>query len=265
MNHLKTLAAAGALLLATANASHAGTVNLNSWAVTTGSWDRTVDMKNVSPGNPVFGRSVQAGGFSGSTFGFTGADAWVNTSSLLTYCVEFTESFTLPSGNMSGFNLVAGASYAHWGLAAGGNAAAARLAIATRLGGLMTHVGGLTGAAAIDTREESAAVQLAIWEIIYETPVGVDLALNNGNLYENRSGATNASVRTQADKLLADSTATASEFDVYVLSKAGKQDFIALRERGGRQNEEIPEPGAMALSLAALGAMGVALRRRRRA
>ena len=76
-------------------------------------------MKNVSPGNPTFARSVYAGGFSGSTLGFTGADTWVNTSELLTYCVEFTQSFSLPSGNMADYNLVSGANYAHWGQAAG--------------------------------------------------------------------------------------------------------------------------------------------------
>jgi hypothetical protein len=262
MNHLKTIAAAAAILGATATAAHAGTVNLSDWAVKTGSWNRIVDVKNVSPGNPTFARSVYAGGFSGSAFGFTGADDWVNTSSLLTYCVEFTQSFSLPSSNMGNYNLVSGASYTHWGQA-GANPAAARLAIAARLGGLMTHVSTLNGAAAIDTREESAAVQLAIWEIIYETPVGEDLNLNDGNLKENRSGATNASVRTQANQLLGDSAATASDFDVYVLSKEGSQDFIALREKEGPP-DEVPEPGAMSLSLAALGAMGFALRRRRR-
>jgi hypothetical protein len=262
MNHLKTLVAVAALLGTAATGAHAGNVKLDNWAVTAGSWNRTVDMKNVSPGNPTFGRSVHAGGFRGSTFGFTGADAWVNTSDLLTYCVEFTESFNL-GNDMSGYSLVAGTSYAHWGQAAGADAAAARLAIALRLGSLMTHVGGLTGTAAIDTREESAAVQLAIWEIIYETPVGVGLNLNDGNLYENRNTAANAGVRTQANQLLADSAATASKFDVYVLSKVNQQDFIALREKEGPP-DEVPEPGAMGLSLAALGAMGLALRRRRR-
>lgn len=263
MNHLKTIATAAAILGATATAAHAGTVNLSDWAVTTGSWTRTVDVRNVSPGNPTFARSVHAGGFSGSTFGFTGADAWVNTSDLLAYCVEFTESFSLPSGNMGNYNLVSGDSYAHWGLAAGGDAAAARLAIAARLGGLMTHVSTLSGAAAIDTREESAAVQLAIWEIIYETPVGVALNLNDGNLYENRSGGTNVGVRTQANQLLEASAATASDFDVFVLSKDNSQDFIALRKKEGPP-DEVPEPGAMGLALAALGAMGMVLRRRRR-
>lgn len=264
MNHLKTIAAAAAILGATATATHAGTVNLSSWAQTTGSWDRTVKMNNVSPGNPTFARSVHAGGFSGSAFGFTGADDWVNTSSLLTYCVEFTQSFSLPSGNMGNYNLVAGASYPHWGLASlGAGAANDRLATAARLGALMTHVGSLTGSAAIDSREESAAVQLAIWEIIYETPVGVDLDLTNGNLYEDRNNATNASVRTQANQLLGASANTQSDFDVFVLSKEGSQDFIALREREGPP-DEVPEPGAMGLSLAALGAMGIVLRRRRR-
>ena len=264
MNHLKTFAAAAAILGATANAAYAGTVNLSNWAVTVGSWDRTVAMNNVAPGSPTFASNVRAGGFSGTASDFTGADAWVNSTSLLTYCVEFTQSFSLPSGNMANYSLVSGASYTHWGLASGAAAANDRLAIAARLGGLMTHVSGLTGNAAIDTSEESAAVQLAIWEIIYETPVGVGLNLSNGNLYETRSSDTNTSIRTLANDLLGGSANTQSDFDVFVLSRDGSQDFIALREKAGRQNEEVPEPGAMGLSLAALGAMGVALRRRRR-
>jgi hypothetical protein len=270
MNRIMTLAAALALLGATATAVHAGTVNLGDWAVTAGSWNRVVTMKNEAPGSPTFGRDVHAGGFVGSTSGFTNDDAWVNSISLLTYCVEFTEFFSLPSGDMSGYSVVAGASYLHWGLASdvdadlATTAAADRLAISARLGRLMTHVGGLTGVAAIDTREESAAVQLAIWEIIYETPVGLNLSLTEGNLTESRSTTTNADVRTLANGLLAGSASTQSQYEVFVLTKAGKQDFIALREGGSVQQQFVPEPGAMGLSLAALGALGVAARRRRR-
>jgi hypothetical protein len=226
-------------------------------------------MHDIGPGSPTFSRGVRAGGFSGSTSGFTGADEWVDSSAFLTYCGAFTQSLSLSNGDIVNYSLVSGASNAHWGQASDhdGNAAtmsaADRQAISARPGGLMTHVDGLTRGAAIDSRVESAAVQLAFWEIIYETPVGEDLALNDGNLFENRDSTANADGRTRANSLLADPTNTQNMYDVFVLTKDGSQDFIALRARLGRSAETVPELGAMGLSLAALGALGIASRRRR--
>ena len=39
-----------------------------------------------------------------------------DTASFQTYCVELTQSFYLPSGNMTGYTLVPGSAYAEWTL-----------------------------------------------------------------------------------------------------------------------------------------------------
>ena len=221
-------------------AAHAGNVTLTGFA-----WgSQQVTAKNVSPGSPTFGAStVNAGAFTGSTSGF--ADGF--NGALITYCVEYVETFSFSS--MSGYEVVAGDDYVHWG----GNASA----IAWRVGSLMTYLGTL--ADPVDTAFESAAAQLAIWEIIYEKPVDQYLSLADGNFLESKSG--NDSLREKADAYLAGSEGGDNAFDVYVLTKDTSQDFLLLRDR--LPPSEVPLPGSLALLAGGLGAMGLATRRRR--
>jgi hypothetical protein len=241
--------AAGLMLGSVAMVASAGTVTNSG-----GQWGyNSVTVTNVSPGNPTFGpREVSAGGFAAAASLFGGADAWVN-GNFTTYCVEFTEGFTPPT--TLEYGLEQGGAYQHWGTAVGSN----RAAISGRLGKLMTYVNSLTGTALVDSAAESAAVQLAVWETIYETPTGVDLSLNDGNFTE--SGAGNSSLRTAANLYLTNSASVSSIYDVYVLSRVGSQDWIALKA-GGSGPQGVPEPGSIALSVAALGALAFARRRR---
>ncbi len=226
--NLIQLAVAGALFGATALAQ-AAVVNLSGWAFGNGN--------HVSVGNPV--HAGGAGGFKGSV-DFSAAEnaagfADILGNSFITYCVEITESFSLGSGNMTGYAVQSASSYF----------GALGATTANRLGQLMSYVHGTPGA--VDTAAKSTSLQLAIWNVIYDT----DNSLNSG-LFNEQSAA---NFETHANSLLSSSAGTTNRYDAYVLSKAGSQDFLLLRE--------LPEPTSLALTFVALAGLGVAAKRRK--
>lgn len=201
-------------------ADAAPVVNLSGWTFGSGN---TINVATPS-------HNGLAGGFKGSISGF---GAPFDNANFETYCVELTQSFFMPSGNMTGYAIVAGSSYAEW----------THPATSNRIGQLITYVNAHPGA--VDTAAESTSLQLAIWNSIYDT----DNTLSGGSFGDTTG------FRTYADTLLANSAATVSNLDVYVLTNADKQDFLLVRA--------VPEPET--LSLASLGLFGMAfvLRRRR--
>jgi len=203
------------------SAQAAPIVNLSGWTFGTGN--------TINVANPAYNGS--AGGFSGAISGF---GAPFDSASFETYCVELTQSFYLPSGDMTGYTIVAGSAYGEWTLPTTSN----------RIGQLMTYVNAHPGA--VDNAAESTSLQLAIWNSIYDT----DNTLAGGSFLDTTSYA------AYADTLLAASASTVSNLDVYVLTNRDSQDFLVTTP--------VPEPETYALVLAGLGVMVSVSRRRGR-
>jgi hypothetical protein len=226
------LALAGAMLAPAL--SQAAEVRLSDWAYGN-SWGNTVTV-----GTPA--HTGAAGGFKGS-LNFDAAEeaqGWVDIADpdFITYCVEITESFSgFPSATMSGYAVKSAAAYG-WSMAR-----------AERIGRLMSHVA--AGPTRVDHKDESTALQLALWNLVYDDEA--DLSLLGGVFQE----AGPSTFDLHANTLLADSASATNRYAVYVLSKQGSQDFLLLRQ--------VPEPATLALSIVALGGVGLSRVRRRAA
>ena len=204
--------------------AQAAAVTLTGWAYGNGNAVQTTSYKG------------EAGAFGGS---LTGAGAF-DTSSFLTYCIELEEHFSFSPSAMTQYALVDGSSYFERRRSDGG--------IAERLGRLMTYVADNASMAA--GAAGSSALQLAIWNTVYDT----DYSVTSAGRFDDASG-----LRDAADSFLAGAASvTASRYSVFALEKAGSQDFLVLQANG------VPEPGSLALVLAAGGGLGWAYRRGRR-
>jgi galactose mutarotase-like enzyme len=166
-----------------------------------------------------------------------------DTTSFITYCIELEESFSFSSTAMTGYSLVDGASYF----------AARRLAnplrpdgaqVAERLGRLFTWV--QADATRVDTAAESTALQLAVWNIVYDA----DWSLFNaaGRYSDSSSHAVLANI------MMANAAFTPNQMQVYALTRSGRQDFLVTTLR-------VPSPGTLALVGLGLAAAALALRR----
>ncbi len=230
--------------------AHAATVNFSQWAYGD-SWGNVVNV-----GSPdhigAAGAFKGAVAFTGTEQGFSGT-----INNFISYCVEIDESFYLPSGNMTGYNVVAGASYTKWNNPNATGKVAGDTAI--RLGQLLSYVG--ANSTLVDTAAESTSLQLAIWNIIYDT----DNSVTSGVFSEK---TVNGAYDAYANTLLNTSRSWTHSLDVFVLQRSGSQDFVLTRDTGGLvpQNfvfNDVPEPASLALASLALGAAGLAGRRRR--
>ena len=168
------------------------------------------------------------------------------TSSFLTYCTDLAQSFSWNT-NYS-YTLVAN------GSANGFTARQADL-----LGKLYTLAG-----RDVDTTDESAAFQLAVWEIVTESASN-KLNILNGN-FQLTAGASNQQRSLASNWLESISASTAKNtFDATRLYSSVAQDFVVFTERslttidGGK----VPEPASYGLVGMAL--LGLVATRRHRA
>lgn len=261
----KTLVNVGvaALLGGMALAAQAAPLSINL-GFASGSVDLTVGATNQS--NPAY-VSARSGAFKGQA----GASSPFNTSAFITYCVQLTQNFAVNT-TYGDYSYNSGLSYFSGvlpQLAAGG------ATVVGRLETLFSSLGNNNAPSATQTAtaaQRSAAIQLAVWEAIYEgttnygqvggyTDGGGRFGANNSN----PTAATTAVIE-EAERILLNAINYGNSggqklFSVGVLKNTLQQDFIVL-EGGGFQSG-IPEPTSLALVFGALGALGYASRRRK--
>ena len=226
---------AGIALSALSFTSQAAEVTLTGWAFGSGN---QVEVSRAAEANADY--NGRAGGFRGS---LVGAGA-LSSSAFLTYCIELEESFSFGNTAMTGYAVVDATTYFQGRRVLSPNRPDGAT-VAQRLGQLITWAN--ADPTRVDSAAESTAFQLAVWNLVYDSDWSVSML---GQLSD---GSSNAAL---ADLMLAGASQVANRYDVFALSKVGRQDFIAASLR-------VPEPGSAALVIAALAALGLAVRRQR--
>lgn len=173
-----------------------------SWAVGTPNFSVSVQ----STAAPLTGNVVtNAGAFSG-TF---------NGSPLISYCIELVQTFVLPSGVMSYTAVpVSSAPIGSTSIGMGPNKATD-----------LSRLFGSYYTASLGSIINSAAMQLAIWEIVYETGQSYSLATGTFTA-SNGANADYTSARAQANQWLQNLGNVLAP--LVALSNPDRQDFITV-------------------------------------
>jgi hypothetical protein len=227
-------AALAAAVLACAPTAQAAVVTLSGWAF--GSGNAVASTTGGASSLPSY--SGLAGGFAGA-LGDAGA---LDTPSFVTYSIELEQPFAFSGTPVGGYTVQDAASYF----------AARRLdnalrpegsLVAERLGRLFSWA--QADATRVDTAAESTALQLAVWNIVYDS----DWSLFNpaGN-YSDTSGHA-----VLANIMMANASLTANRLEVFALTNSGQPDLLVTTLK-------VPAPGTLALAGLALAALA-ALRR----
>jgi hypothetical protein len=215
--------ALGLACLAGTLSANAATVNLSSWTFGNGN-----EVRTQQPGY-----SDAAGGFSGTLDGAT----------LTTYSVELSQDFDWGTSYRSYTDQTA---VSYFGASSDKALKLARL-VSYAFYDSVSHV---------STAAQSTSMQLAIWNVVYDN----DDTLTSGSFVDTSSYA------RYANTLLAGSQSYGSLANVWVLASRNQEDLLRWSKvsAGAPSNagSVVPEPGSVALVLLALGAAGMAARRR---
>lgn len=157
-----------------------------------------------------------------------------SSTSFVAYCAELTQSFN--------FNV----NYTDYAWVGGGSYFTAQKA--TDLSRLFTATSNFVVDGAT-----SAAVQAAIWEIIYQQGTSYDLT--SGNFQITTTGDAYLAAFSTVNMLLGNLSQYSAGYHIDVLVSPTAQNFVV---------GSIPEPGTWALLIAGLGVMGLVARRSKR-
>ncbi len=208
----------------------------------------------VSILNWTFGsaKKVKATGYSNDAGGLTaslsnaGSD---NAGQLSTYAIEIGKDLPNSKGSSS-YTVQDGSSYFQAQFNDAG--------IASRLGRLMTVVA--TTPSLVDTAAESASLQLAVWNLIYDT----DYSVSSGKFKD-----TSIYASTANSLLSLTQKQSTSNYTLKVLQSSSMEDLFytvpTVRSTGTLVSNQVAEPGSLALAgltLLMAATAGARLRRR---
>lgn len=240
--HTMTLHIARALtglaLATTLSSGWAAEVTISGWAFGSG------NAVNVSgSGVPGSGYTGAAGGFTGK---LTGAGSF-DSNSFLAYCIELEEQLSFGASAVSGYTVLSGTSYFDTRRSINPSRPDGP-STATRLGQLVTWA--QADPTRVDTAGESTAMQLAIWNIVYDTDWTV--AATSGSFRDS------SSYQSLATQMLQGASGVTSQYTISALSLSGKQDLLLATRNGA-----VPTPGTLALVGLGLAGAVMVLRKRR--
>lgn len=246
MNKLMTIAAAAGMLL-TASAASAQAVKVTNVAFTPGSVTGNVH-SSLMNGDVGVGQFEFKGNYVSNNAPFD----------ILTYCIDLAHSVSLGNVNYTSYSVIPISSYAGM-----------TTAKINSLNALLTNTTSLlsaaTGQNAINI---SAATQMAVWEIMFETQSTWSVTNSTGAFYMTTPGGSpgsNATALTSAETLantylsnVKNGTwAVNSGYDLKVLYSSSQQSQVFL-------TPSVPEPATWGMLVLGFGLVGGALRTRRR-
>ncbi len=247
MNKVLALATAAGMMFAASTAS-AHAVKVTNVAFTPGAVSGTIH-------SPVMNGQVGVGQFE-----FKGNYVSNNAPfDILTYCIDLAHSVSLGNVNYTSYSVIPVSSYAGM-----------TTAKSNALNALLTHTTSLLGAAtgqnAIDI---SAATQMAVWEIMFETQPSWSVTNSSSAFYMTTPGGSsqaNLTALTNAESLANtylgnvknNTWTTNGAYDLKVLYSSSQQSQVFL-------TPAVPEPATWGMLVLGFALVGGALRTRRRA
>ena len=166
-------------------------------------------------------------GLTGGTFSAGAFKGTWNGTSIIFFCIELTQTFSF------------GTHFTTYTPSVATNTLLSKLFTAAFAG-------------ALDSTQNSAAFQLAIWEIIYD---GGNLNLSDGGfkVLDNKG---NGATVTTAQGYLNSVLAAPASYNLITLAESHHQDFVTANVIPTTTTKQVPEPGSLALIAIALIAAG---------